>query len=586
MNLSALNSGLSQANNPISTEVNDLGALSRPSSGTQSGEDFAAFLRQQIASLKSAERQEIATEAAPLPSDKPSTKATKSGLLEQQALRQAFHPGRYLHAKTPSSKGMGMLSPGGHYAKPLPATRPAEHPRDNPSIDKAEHHQTQRNQQLESDHNDDDRVANDKHAQAKAWSNQKRADMRDAQGYQDEQALQSIALSPEVEIITVAQPATSEKSLTDFALAMGLDASQIQALLGDAASAEVVANSPAATTQQMLAMNTGLNAVNPLTAAAVSLPNSPLNPLSAHMTTVSGNDGAAMPTSAVLSQGLPVAPDLSALTQSSVKTDALASNLLTPIDMQVQWSSASADIAADKQFSNLQNLSVAAVSPSVETPDNVSTLAVLSMLDADLRPEDVDRLKEEFDKLSAIDDSTSSHEGASSGSVAGNRSAPQANASPAQALKNHPDMAQTFEKLSQKLATELASRMNDQLNAGEWKMKFALKPASLGLVDVQLEMRDGQLSAQFQTDNGLTKDLIQNGSTRLKEALAELGMNNAYVSVGQDNRQSSQGGAGQSGQRRTDADNRVTLGDPGVGEQENTAAPARHSNSALFDTFA
>jgi flagellar hook-length control protein FliK len=152
-------------------------------------------------------------------------------------------------------------------------------------------------------------------------------------------------------------------------------------------------------------------------------------------------------------------------------------------------------------------------------------------------------------------------------------------------LKNHPDMAQTFEKLSQKLATEMASRMNDQLNAGEWKMKFALKPASLGLVDVQLEMRDGQLSAQFNAENGLTKELIQNGSTRLKEALAELGMNNAYVSVGQDNRQSSQGGSGQSGQRQAAGDNRVTLGANGVGEEEKAATPARHSNSALLDTF-
>ena len=208
------------------------------------------------------------------------------------------------------------------------------------------------------------------------------------------------------------------------------------------------------------------------------------------------------------------------------------------------------------------------------------------MMDADLRPEDIDRLKEEFDKLSAIDDSSSSQEGTSTGGVANNRSASQASASPAQTLKNHPDMAQTFEKLSQKLATELASRMNDQLNAGEWKMKFALKPASLGLVDVQLEMRDGQLSAQFHAENGLTKDLIQNGSTRLKEALAELGMNNAYVSVGQDNRQSSQGGSGQSGQRQAAGDNRVTLGANGVGEEENAATPARHSNSALFDTYA
>jgi hypothetical protein len=55
---------------------------------------------------------------------------------------------------------------------------------------------------------------------AKAWAEQ------------DGQALQSIALSPEVEIITVAQPATSEKSLTDFALAMGLDPSASSSFAG------------------------------------------------------------------------------------------------------------------------------------------------------------------------------------------------------------------------------------------------------------------------------------------------------------------------------------------------------------------
>ena len=44
MNLSALNSGLAPSATPVSTEANNLGgALSRPSSGSQSGEDFAAF---------------------------------------------------------------------------------------------------------------------------------------------------------------------------------------------------------------------------------------------------------------------------------------------------------------------------------------------------------------------------------------------------------------------------------------------------------------------------------------------------------------------------------------------------------------
>jgi len=311
----------------------------------------------------------------------------------------------------------------------------------------------------------------------------------------------------------------------------------------------------------------GLN--NPLTSAAPALSDVTINTLNSYSTPAQ----VAVGTQVVLSQALPLA--------SEVTTEAMK-----PIGLEVQWSSASADLAANKQLTPTFNLSQAVVAQVTETPDNISTLAVLSMMDADLRPEDIDRLKEEFDKLSAIDDSSTSPEGTSGGNVANNRAASPTSTSAAQTLKNHPDMAQTFEKLSQKLATELASRMNDQLNAGEWKMKFALKPASLGLVDVQLEMRDGQLSAQFQAENGLTKDLIQNGSARLKEALAELGMNNAYVSVGQDNRQSSQGGSGQSGQRQAAADNRVTLGVNGVAEEENAATPARHSNSALFDTFA
>jgi flagellar hook-length control protein FliK len=318
-----------------------------------------------------------------------------------------------------------------------------------------------------------------------------------------------------------------------------------------------------------------------------SLPTAGLTALNPLSNSTQVTEGAALPVNTVLAQALPVAPDLNAMAASA--NPLMASQelpALTPIGLQVQWSSASADLAADKNLVNLQNLSAVAATQVTPTTENISTLAVLSMMDADLRPEHVDRLKEEFDKLSAIDDTSANpHEGMASSGVSSNANNGLANASPAQALKNHPDMAQTFEKLSQKLATELASRMNDQLNAGEWKMKFALKPASLGLVDVQLEMRDGQLHAQFDADNGLTQNLIQNGSTRLKDALAELGMNNAYVSVGQDNRQSSQGGSGQSGQRSAASDNRVTLSANGASEPVSAAAPSRHSNSALLDTF-
>ena len=586
MNLSALNSGLAPSATPVSTEANNLGgALSRPFSGSQSGEDFAAFLRHQIASLQTPQRQELAADSADKPAKKSPTATAAKGMLEQQALRQAFHPNQYLQAKTLGSKGMGVLAPGGHFAKQLPPAQPHEA---KSSVAEADRHKTQAAAKDSAQPNQQADTATQKASQPDELASQnaqslERADEKAANAKavasQEGQALQSITLSPEVEIITVTQPETSEKSLTDFALAMGLDATQIKALLGDDAAAEALANSPATTTQQILAMNNMpvMGPSNPLTSAAPSLSGVAINTLNTSSTSAQ----AALGTQAVLSQALPLAPEVSTLANSNVMTEDMK-----PIGLEVQWSSASADLAANKQLNPSANLTQAVVAQASETPDNISTLAVLSMMDADLRPEDIDRLNEEFDKLSAIDDSSTSKEGTSGGGVASNRSASPSSASPAQTLKTHPDMAQTFEKLSQKLATEMASRMNDQLNAGEWKMKFALKPASLGLVDVQLEMRDGQLSAQFQAENGLTKELIQNGSTRLKEALAELGMNNAYVSVGQDNRQSSQGGSGQSGQRQAAGDNRVTLGANGVAKEENAVTPARHSNSALFDTFA
>ena len=571
MNLSALNSGLAPSATPVSTEANNLGgALSRPSSGSQSGEDFAAFLRHQIASLQTPQRQELAADSADKPSKKSPTATATKGMLEQQALRQAFHPNQYLHAKTPGSKGMGMLAPGGHFAKQLPPAQPHEA---KSNVAEAGHRKSPVTAKDSAQPSHQADTATQRAGQSDELAAQKNQSLEEAKALdsQEGQALQSIALSPEVEIITVAQPAPSDKSLTDFALAMGLDAEQIKTLLGDDAAAEVQTTAPAATTQQILAMNTlpGLGLSNPLTSATPALSDVTINTVNSSSTPAQ----AALGTQAVLSQTLPLATEVS-------------TEEMKPIGLEVQWSSASADLAANKQLNPSVNLAQAVVAQASDTPDNISTLAVLSMMDADLRPEDIDRLNEEFNKLSAIDDSSTSTESTSGGGVANNRGASPSSTTAAQTLKNHPDMAQTFEKLSQKLATEMASRMNDQLNAGEWKMKFALKPASLGLVDVQLEMRDGQLSAQFQAENGLTKDLIQNGSARLKEALAELGMNNAYVSVGQDNRQSSQGGSGQSGQRQAAADNRVTLGVNGVGEEENAATPARHSNSALFDTYA
>ncbi|MFN6059261.1 MAG: flagellar hook-length control protein FliK, partial [Burkholderiales bacterium] len=133
------------------------------------------------------------------------------------------------------------------------------------------------------------------------------------------------------------------------------------------------------------------------------------------------------------------------------------------------------------------------------------------MMDTQLREQDIESLKNEFDALSSFDSLPPVGKDSSAAPLPmlAQRTAQATHTPTAPIFVSQPDMAQTYDKLSQKLTTELAARMHEKLNAGEWKMKFALKPASLGLVDVQLEMRDGKLSAHFLSDTHLTQDLLQ-----------------------------------------------------------------------------
>jgi flagellar hook-length control protein FliK len=229
-----------------------------------------------------------------------------------------------------------------------------------------------------------------------------------------------------------------------------------------------------------------------------------------------------------------------------------------------------------------------AQTPHIQQP--VSTLAVLSMMDAHLRTEDIEALKNEFDSGNSIDTARPVNDNpqpAPQPNMPTRAAAASTQTQAAPAFADNPDMAQTYDKLSQKLTTELAARMHEKLNAGEWKMKFALKPASLGLVDVQLEMKDGKLSAHFQSDTNLTQDLLQNGSQRLKDALADLGMNNAsvFVAQGQAQGQGAQGQSARSGKFTQGNDNGEKLSeDSGLRIAEDPLP--RRNNSSQFDSYA
>jgi flagellar hook-length control protein FliK len=107
-------------------------------------------------------------------------------------------------------------------------------------------------------------------------------------------------------------------------------------------------------------------------------------------------------------------------------------------------------------------------------------------------------------------------------------------------------MSEVYDQLSDKLSTEVAARMHKQLSDGQWKMKFGLRPAHLGGVEIQLEMKDGKLDAVFRAENAMTRDLLQNSTQRLRDALQNFGIDAGFVQVGQNGGQNQQNASGNS----------------------------------------
>lgn len=216
--------------------------------------------------------------------------------------------------------------------------------------------------------------------------------------------------------------------------------------------------------------------------------------------------------------------------------------------------------------------------PGLST-DGPSTLSVLGMMEAQLESNALEATSSgEGGSLSDGTSGESAFGQSGAGPAAGTRANASTSAPPAGATHTH--TAETYEKLSNRLATEMAARMNEQISQGEWKMKFALKPANLGTVDVQLEMRDGKLAAVLQADNPLTQDLLQNGSQRLRDALNQMGLTQSSVQFGLGQ------GQGQRGERDTAQARPTSVGRAGTDTADNAtvqlaSAPRRHSLSQL-----
>jgi len=86
--------------------------------------------------------------------------------------------------------------------------------------------------------------------------------------------------------------------------------------------------------------------------------------------------------------------------------------------------------------------------------------------------------------------------------------------------------------MSRRLAEALGQRLATQVSKGVWQVELDIHPKTLGRIEIQLEMRGGELEAQFNASKALTRELLQEGLPRLKEELREHGIKTAYLGLG------------------------------------------------------
>ena len=90
-------------------------------------------------------------------------------------------------------------------------------------------------------------------------------------------------------------------------------------------------------------------------------------------------------------------------------------------------------------------------------------------------------------------------------------------------------------ELSRRLAQALGNRLSTQIEKGAWRVEMDLHPRSLGRIEIQLEMRYGELEAYFNSNQNLTRDLLSESFSKLRDSLLQHGIDSAYIGLGKEN---------------------------------------------------
>lgn len=103
---------------------------------------------------------------------------------------------------------------------------------------------------------------------------------------------------------------------------------------------------------------------------------------------------------------------------------------------------------------------------------------------------------------------------------------------PAQDLPDTQARSENIQNLADKMGQAVGQRILSEMEKGQWHLKLLLRPATLGHIEVEMRMRSGEFDAVFTAPNATTRDLLQDGMGKLRETLAQMGMDVANIHVG------------------------------------------------------
>jgi len=107
--------------------------------------------------------------------------------------------------------------------------------------------------------------------------------------------------------------------------------------------------------------------------------------------------------------------------------------------------------------------------------------------------------------------------------------------------------SEKIQNLAEKMGQAVGQRILSEIEKGQWHLKLSLRPATLGHIEVEMRMRSGELDAIFTAPQALTRELLQEGMSKLKDTLSQMGMDVASVQVG-DGQTQKRGGESTPGQ--------------------------------------